>query len=112
MKNLWDTLWFLSLQSDRIDICFDLYKPGSVKASERRPRASEEGVRRKIYHIDQPLPKASNLDSYWSLDENKIEFQQFFITWIFENYFGEKPVYLGGCHSNGEEENCYRMKTA
>ena len=35
MKNLWDTFWSLSLQCDRIDIVFDLYKPSSVKASER-----------------------------------------------------------------------------
>ena len=72
----------------------------------RGRRASGEVLRRTIDHITQPLPKSSELDSYWSLDENKTEFQQFFITWICETYFGEKPVYLGGCHSDGEEEKC------
>ena len=35
---------------------------------------------------------------FWSLAENKENFQQFFIKWLIENYDIGKPVYLGGGH--------------
>ena len=34
--------------------------------------------------------------------------QQFFITWLTENYKDEKPVYLGGCHV-GSKAICYKL---
>ena len=107
MKNLWDTFWMLGANCDQIDIVFDLYKPNSVKASERKRRALDDAVRRSIESLSQPLPKVSEIAKYWSCDENKKEFQQMFMKWVFEAYYGAKPIYLGGCHPNGDEEKCY-----
>ena len=57
MQNLWENVWKLGSHSDRIDIVFDLYKPDSVKASERKRRASDDAVRRKIDSLTQTLTK-------------------------------------------------------
>ena len=106
---LWDTIWTLGIRSNRVDIVFDLYSPGTTKASERKHRSSGDETRRKIENINQPLPTLSEIKSYWSSDENK-EFQEFFISWVFNTYYDEKPVYLGGCHQYGEQEKCYTIK--
>ena len=29
--------------------------------------------------------------------------------WVSESYLGDKPIDLGGCHPNGEEEKCYAI---
>ena len=79
MQNLWDTFWRLGSTSNRIDIVFDLYKQDSVKASERRRRSVNETIRRKIDDYNEPLHKVSEMDKFWSCDENKINFQQIFI---------------------------------
>ena len=42
MQNLWENFWKLGSHSDQSDIVFDLYKPDSVKASERKRRASDD----------------------------------------------------------------------
>ena len=44
----------------------------------------------------------------WAMTENKVQFQQFFITWIINNYTGNEPVYLGGSHLN-ELTHCMKL---
>ena len=44
MQNLWENIWKLGSHSFQID----LHKPDSVKASERKRRASNDAVRREI----------------------------------------------------------------
>ena len=110
IHKLWDTIWTLGIQSNRVDIVFDLYSSGTTKASERKCRSPGDETRRKIENINQPLPTLSEIKSYWSSDENKKKFQEFFISWVFNTYYDEKPVYLGGCHQYGKQEKCYMIK--
>ena len=39
-----------------------------------------------------------DIDKFWSLNENKINFQQFFIKSVKETYSNSEPVYLGGSY--------------
>ena len=60
------------------------------------------------------------MDKFWSLPENKVTFQQFFIKWVKETYTGKNSVYLGGSHiddmtaclrvSNGHVTSEYLLK--
>ena len=110
MANLWNTFQRFSAYSDRIDILFDNYPNNSIKAGERKRRnAIGVGIKINISHFDQPLPVLSEMPKFWACTENKINFQQFFIRWITDMYEGDKPIYLGGCHSNGENDYCYRI---
>ena len=96
-------------QVSRIDIVFDCYRKDSIKALERQRRGeSSDAVRMTVSNINQPLPPAKHFERFWSMSENKISLQQFFITWIIDNYEGEKPVYLGGCHVN-DIDQCYQL---
>ena len=56
-----------------------------------------------INNVNQPLPISPEFERFWSTSENKIGLQQFFISWLTENYKYEKPVYLGGCHVGGKD---------
>ena len=94
-----------------IHIVFDNYFHNSVKSGERRIRANKSpAVKTSINRLDQPLPPVSEIPKFWACDENKIRLQQFFISWIEKSYDGQKPLYLGGCHSNGGEYECVRIQ--
>ena len=108
-RHLWKTFEEFGIHSSRIDIVFDLYTPGTTKASERKRRSGNEETRIEIKHYEQPLPKLCEIELYWSSDENKVEFQQLFISWMSEIYKDYKPVFLGGCHRYNEHEKCYKI---
>ena len=55
-----------------------------------------QGILTNITRFDQPLPV--DMDKFWSLNENKVNFQQFFIKWVKETYSNSESVYLGGSH--------------
>ena len=48
------------------------------------------------------------MNKFWAMTENKVQLQQFFITWIINNYTGNEPVYLGGSHLN-ELTHCMKL---
>ena len=73
----------------------------SIKALERKRRAKNESIRTPITHMDQPLPLSSEFSEFWASVENKINFQQYFISYVLENYKGLIPIYLGGSHDSG-----------
>ena len=55
------------------------------------------------------------MDKFWSLSENKVSFQQFFIQWLMSTYSGDdKITFLGGLQvSNAEAEpllSCSHMR--
>ena len=93
-NNLWKTFRYLSRDSSRIDIVFDLYLKDSVKQYERDRRSKTDPINTSIRRRDQPLPV--EMDRFWASSDNKIYFQQFFITWAIENYDSVKPLFLGG----------------
>ena len=93
-NNLWKTFRYLSRDSSRIDIVFDLYLKDSVKQYECDRRSKTDPINTFIRHGDQPLPV--EMDRFWASSDNKIRFQQFFITWAIENYDSGKPLFLGG----------------
>ena len=93
----------------RIDVVFDCYAKDTIKGLERQRRStSADSIRMTINNVNQPLPIASEFERFWSTSENKIGLQQFFITWLTENYKDEKPVCLGGCHG-GSKVICYKL---
>ena len=97
--NLWDTFMSLAYTCERIDIVFDVYIDHSVKASERRRRATMDGIETLIQKTDQTLPV--EMERFWSLSQNKTALQQHFISWTIkkveaENF--EKQLFLGGSH--------------
>ena len=49
----------------------------------------------QVQHDDQPL--LVSMDSFWASESNKMQLQQYFITWLTKNYSDDKYVYLGGC---------------
>ena len=76
---------------------FDLYLPNSIKEHERNRRKTTQGILTNIPRFDQPLPV--DMDTFWSLNDNKVNFQQFFIKWVKETYSNiESSVYLDGSH--------------
>ena len=110
MTNLWNKFQRLSSYSDIIDILFDNYPTDSIKAGERKRRSGKvAAIKTNIQNIDQQLPLLSEMPKFWACPENKISFQQFLIQWITDMYEGDKPIYLGGCHGNGENDFCYRL---
>ena len=51
----------------------------------------------------QKLPE--EMDGYWSLSDNKVRFQQSFISWVLTHHSEEKTVILGG-RSKGDPHAC------
>ena len=85
----------LAIDSQRIDIVFDIYLKNSIKASARKSRKkSIEPVPVSINRVDQQLP--SVIDSFWSSESNKEALQMRYIKWVSAKYTREKPIYLGG----------------
>ena len=110
ITDMWDRFSYIGQKFCRIDIIFDCYKKDSIKSLERQRRSqSSDAVRMTISNIAQSLPSAKEFKRFWSLSENKVGLEQFFISWMIENYQGEKPVYLGGCHRDGVDK-CYQLK--
>ena len=101
INDLWQRSLYMGQQVSRIDIVFDCYRKDSIKALERQRRSeSSDALRLAVNNINQPLPPTKDFERFWSMPENKISLEQFFISWMIENYDDEKPVYLGGCHVN------------
>ena len=78
--SLWNTICNLARSCERIDIVFDVYVDHSVKGSERRRRATVEGVLTIVSDFEQVLP--AEMERFWSLSANKTALQQLFIQWI------------------------------
>ena len=109
IDDLWQRVLHMGRQVDRIDIVFDCYRNDSVKALERHRRGlTSDAARITVSNMTQPLPPAKEFERLWSLSANKISLEQFFITWLMDNYDGEKPIYLGGCHLN-DIDRCYKL---
>ena len=109
LNDIWNTCWKKCKTADRIDFVFDCYKKDSIKALERERRnKSKDPLHLTISNMNQPLPIASEFERFWSLSENKIGLQQFFISWIMETYDGDKPIFLGGCHV-GDVDKCFKV---
>ena len=101
--SLWSTFSNLATSCERIDIVFDVYVDHSVKGSERRRRATVEGIQTMISDFDQILP--AETERFWSLSANKTALQQLFIQWILKqvkhsNF--DKVLYLGGSHKEND----------
>ena len=101
--SLWNTFNTLATSCERIDIVFDVYVEHSVKASERRRRATVEGIETMISTFDQILPV--EMERFWSLSANKTALQQLFIKWVLNkiklsNF--DKVLYLGGSHEEND----------
>ena len=107
MKNIWESFLNIGGHVDRTDVIFDCYRKDTIKGLERQ-RRSEIAIQISITNVDQPLPLASEFSRFWASMENKIRFQQFFISWIIENYDGDKLIYLGGCNV-GCMDKCYKL---
>ena len=74
-------------------IVFDLYHVASRDQNEER--GLRDGyINTGISSWSQKLPV--ELNKYWNSSENKVRFQQAFITWILEVYDGKKKFMLGG----------------
>ena len=109
VDDIWKTCCRMGNHAKRIDVVFDCYAKDTIKGLERQRRStSADSIRMTINNVNQPLPIASEFERFWSTSENKIGLQQFFITWLTENYKDEKPVYLGGCHV-GSKDICYKL---
>ena len=93
---MWSTFTYLSESCSRTDIVFDIYLPNSIKEHERNRHKTTQGILTNITRFDQPLPV--DMDKFWSLNENKVNFQQFFIKWVKETYSNSEPVYLCGSY--------------
>ena len=100
--------WKMAVHSQRIDVIFDLYCEDSIKGLERKRRANNESIRTVISHMDQPLPIPSEFCKFWALNENKVGFQQFFISYVQENYKGIVPLYLG-CSNGNDRNGCIKV---
>ena len=103
-NDLWSTFTFLSSSCNRIDIIFDVYKDQSVKSSERKRRATVEGIETIINTMEQTLPV--EMDRFWSLPDNKTALQQTFIDWALRKAVTdklEKKLYLGGSHKENSD---------
>ena len=72
----------------------DLYLKDRVKQYERDRRSKTDPINTFVRRGDLPLPV--EMDRFWASSDNKIRFQQFFITWAIENYGSGKPLFLGG----------------
>ena len=92
-------------------ICFDNYPTDSIKAGERKRCSGKIAaiLKTNIQNIDRQLSLLSEMPKFWACPESKIVFQQFFIQWITDMHLSDKPIYLGGCHGNGENDFCYRL---
>ena len=95
---LWNTFSNLLKSPSRIDIIFDLYLQQSIKEDERSRRSKNEPIDTKIMSLQQQLP--IEMDRFWSSSDNKMRFQQSFISWMISNCDSEIPVFLGGAHTN------------
>ena len=80
-----------------------MYVDHSVKGSERRRRATVEGVLTIVSDFEQVLP--AEMERFWSLSANKTALQQLFIQWILvktkQTNF-DKVLYLGGSHKEND----------
>ena len=89
MTDMWSR--FSSISSigqkfHRIDIIFYCYKKDFIKSLERQRRSqSSDAVRMTISNMTQALPPANEFKRFWSLSENKVGLQQFFISWMIQN---------------------------
>ena len=71
-----------------MDIVLDVYKENNIKASERRRRATGEGIEAIISDFSQPLPV--EIDRFWSVSKNKTALQQLFIKWVLNKVKNEQ----------------------
>ena len=84
----------LAIDSQRINIVFDIYLKNSIKASAQKSRKkSIEPVPVSINRDDQQLPSA--IGSFWASELNKEALQMHYIKCVSAKYTGEKPLYLG-----------------
>lgn len=109
MTHIWNSFQSISATCTRIDIIFDLYHDQSIKASERKRRAKNDGIVTFITNLNQPLP--IEMDKFWGISKNKVALQQIFIQFITEeicNNNFEKELFLGGSHKQGHMK-CYSV---
>ena len=108
-ESLWKTFKSISENCTRLDIVFDLYKDQSIKASERSRRATIEGIETVVNNADESLPV--EIERFWNVAKNKVQFQQLFIKWIVDDVSSSEPsltIFLGGCHKEGDNL-CYTV---
>lgn len=83
--------------SDEIHLIFENYQKDSPKSAERSRRAGNENLGglfdASLLSAVQPLP---DMKKFWSVMENKVNFQDFFVQFCCANYKGQKPLYLAG----------------
>ena len=90
-----DLILNLAIDSQQIDIIFDIYLKNSIKVSARKSRKkSIESVTVSIYQDNQQLPSA--IDSFWASESSKEALQMHYIKWVSAKYTREKAIYLGG----------------
>ena len=93
-KLLFEIFTSMSKHTSTIHIVFDLYKPFSIKDSERRRRGKDGEIKVAISSDLQKLP--GDMGEFWNASQNKIRFQQSFILWVLNHYKENKTVVLGG----------------
>ena len=109
MQSIWESFLNIGRHVDRIDVIFDCYRKDTIKGLERQRRSEmADAIQVSITNVNRPLPLASEFSRFWASMKNKIRFQQFFISWITENYDGDKLIYLGGCNV-GCMDRCYKL---
>ena len=59
----------IAQNSSRIDIVFDVYKEGSVKAAERQQKKTSHPINMNIDGVETPLPK--DMYAFWASSSNK-----------------------------------------
>ena len=84
----------------------DLYITYSIKETERKRRNTVEGINTNISGSEQQLP--IDIKKFWTVSENKMKFQQFFIYWLRNTYHERIFLYLGGSH-RGEINSCFKL---
>ena len=105
-KHFWATFTKPTSGYARMNIIFDLYITYSIKETERKRRNTVEGINTNISGSEQQLP--IDIKKFWTVNENKMKFQQFFIYWLRNTYYERIPLYLGGSH-RGEINSCFKL---
>ena len=78
--SLWSTFSFLFKSCNQVDIVFDVYKENSIKACERRPKTTGEGIETIISDFGQAL--SVEIGRFWSVSKYKTALQQLFTNWV------------------------------
>ena len=97
--SLWSTFSFLFKSCNQVDIVFDVYKENSIKACERRPKTTGEGIETIISDFGQAL--SVEIDRFWSVSKYKTAIQQLFTNWVLNKVKSkqfDKSLFLGGSH--------------